>query len=173
MSADRFIIRDARAGDAEGIARVHVDSWRETYAHLLPERFFDESAFEQRRSMWDRYLTMDPRPGPLTVALDPGPQERIIGFANAGAAVGPDAEKGAPPARDLHLFAIYLLAAAHGTGAGRALLEATIGDAPAQLWVVADNDRAIAFYRRAGFEMDGTELADPDVDGLLEVRMVR
>lgn len=173
MSADRFIVRDARAGDAGGIARVHVDSWRETYAHLVPERFFDETAFERRESMWARYLTMDPRPGPLVVAHESAPQQRIIGFANAGPAVGPDAEKGAPPARDLHLFAIYLLAAAHGTGTGRELLEATIGDAPAQLWVLADNPRAISFYRRAGFEVDGVRFVDPEVEGLTELRMVR
>lgn len=170
MSADRVTVRDARPEDAAGISRVHVASWRETYTGLLPVRFFDEDAFERRKAMWTRYLAMDPRPGTLAVATR---GSHIVGFANAGPAIGPDAEKGAPPARDLHLFAIYVLAAEHGTGVGRALLEATIGDDPAQLWVVAENDRAISFYRRAGFEMDGTELADPHVDGLLELRMVR
>lgn len=170
MMVEHAVVRDAREGDAEGIARVHVDAWRETYAGLVPDRFFGEAAFEQRREMWTRYLAMDPSPGPLAVAIA---KDQIIGFANAGSARGPDAEKGHPPARDLHLYAIYVLAAAHGTGVGRALVEATLGEQPAQLWVAADNERAIAFYRRHGFEADGVEVADPDLEQLVEVRMVR
>ena len=30
-------VREARASDAAAIARVHVDSWQTTYAHVLPQ----------------------------------------------------------------------------------------------------------------------------------------
>ena len=32
------VLRRARAGDAEAIARIHVETWRATYAGLLPDR---------------------------------------------------------------------------------------------------------------------------------------
>ena len=170
MLVEPAVVRDAREGDAEGIARVHVHSWRETYTGVLPDRFLGQAALEQRREMWTRYLTMDPSPGPLAVATI---GDEIVGFANAGPARGPDAEKGHPPARDLHLFAIYLLADAHGAGVGRELLTAVLDDHPAQLWVLAGNERAIAFYRRHGFEADGLEFVDPDLEHVVELRMVR
>jgi hypothetical protein len=38
-------VRDALPADAAGVARVHVDSWRETYSGILEDRFFSEEAF--------------------------------------------------------------------------------------------------------------------------------
>jgi GNAT superfamily N-acetyltransferase len=62
-------------------------------------------------------------------------------------------------------------AADHGTGAGRALLEAVINPAePAALWVADPNPRAQAFYRKHGFAADGTARSG---DGVREIRMVR
>ena len=36
--SDPFQIRDARSEEAAGIARVHVDAWRDAYAALLPSQ---------------------------------------------------------------------------------------------------------------------------------------
>jgi GNAT superfamily N-acetyltransferase len=113
---------------------------------------------------------MKPRPGRMSVAIQGG---KVIGFANAGNAVGPDAEHGFAPARPLHLFSIYLLAAAHGTDTGQALHDAVVGAEPAQLWVLRGNARAIAFYLRNGFIFDGVEYSDPADPNLVELRMVR
>ena len=147
-----------------------MDGWRETYSGILDDRFFSEQAFVRRLRFWDRYLSMEPRPGHLAVALRGGD---VIGFANSGDARGPDAEHGFSPARPLHLFSIYLLAAAHGTGAGQSLLDAVVGADPAQLWVLHGNARAISFYKRNGFEFDGVEYTDPADANMVELRMVR
>lgn len=48
-----------------------------------------------------------------------------------------------------------------------------LDDAPAFLCVAAVNPRAQAFYRRNGFEFDGTEKPDDRVPTFLERRMVR
>lgn len=104
----------------------------------------------------------------MSVALQ---GERVIGVANAGNAIGPVLNMA--PARSLHLFSIYFLAAAHGTGAGQALHDAVVGNAPAQLWVLRGNARAIAFYTRNGFAFDGIEYTDPRDPNLVELRMVR
>ena len=69
------------------------------------------------------------------------------------------------------LYVLYVYAAGHGTGAGRALLEAVIDPAePAALWVADPNPRAQAFYRKHGFAADGTARSG---DGVREIRMVR
>ena len=66
---------------------------------------------------------------------------------------------------------LYVYAAGHGTGGGRALLEAVIDSAePAALWVADPNPRAQAFYRKHGFAADRTARFE---DGVREVRMVR
>lgn len=166
----RVIVREALASDAEGVARTHIDCWRETYFGVLDDRFFSDEAFARRLEFWTRYLSMEPRQGRMAVALRDG---NVIGFANAGEAVGPDAEHGFAPARPLHLFSIYLLASAHGTGVGQALLGAVVGDEPAQLWVLRGNARAISFYKRNGFAFDGVEYTDPADPNMVELRMVR
>lgn len=55
-------------------------------------------------------------------------------------------------------------------GVGHALCEAALGSAPAYLWVLDGNERAIRFYERQGFRFDGA--TKPDDVGL-ERRMVR
>ncbi len=164
------VVREPVAADAEGIARVHVDAWRETYSGQLPEQFFDDDAFAARKQFWSRLLSVEPRPARVAVADLDG---EIVGFAMAGDAKGPDAEKGFPAARPLHLFSIYLLARQHGTGAGQALLDVVLKKDPAQLWVAKGNERALAFYTRNGFEPDGVEYSDPRFAGFVEVRLVR
>ena len=69
------------------------------------------------------------------------------------------------------LSVLYVYAAGHGTGAGRALLEAVIDPAePAALWVADPSPRAQAFYRKHGFAADGTARSGDEVR---EIRMVR
>lgn len=167
---EAWTVREAEASDADRIARVHVDCWRETYSGVLNERYFSEEAFARRAAFWARYLAMNPRPGRMFVAVQ---DAAVVGFANAGASVGPDAEHGFPVVRPTTLFSIYVLAASHGVGAGQSLLDGVLGQNPAQLWVLRGNDRAIAFYRRNGFDFDGTEYIDPADPHLIERRMVR
>lgn len=163
-------VRAATIEDAAGIAEVHVRSWRETYTGLMPDRLLGADALAERRRMWSSILGMDPLPGRIAVAEhDP----RIVGFAFAGSADHPDANHGHPPVRYEHLYSIYVLASEHSTGTGRALLAAVLGDRPAQLWVTSTNQRARAFYERNGFRSDGASYVDPDMDGLVVVRMVR
>lgn len=167
---DSYGVREAVASDAEDVARVHVDAWRETYSGVLPDHHFTEEAVSRRRQLWTEYLSLEPRPGRMVVAERGGV---VVGFANSGEARGLDAEHGFPPARPLHLFSIYLLATAYGRGLGQAMLDAVLGDEPAQLWVLRGNDRAIAFYQRNGFAADGVEYIDPSESSLVELRMVR
>jgi GNAT superfamily N-acetyltransferase len=89
----------------------------------------------------------------------------LIGIAMSG----PPEDVTAAWARQLYV--LYVYAAGHGTGVGRALLEAVLDPAEAAALGVADpNPRAQAFYREHGFVADGTTQVE---DGMREIRMVR
>lgn len=159
-----FDVREARLEDAAAIAAVHNASWRETYSGRVPESFLGEGALERRTSMWTRLLT-DPGDRRAFVVRDG--DGAIVGFA----ASGPSHEDNAP--RELELYMIYLLATAHGSGAGQRLLDAVLGDRPAMLWVAQDNPRASAFYAKNGFVDDGTRKEEPGLEGFVHLRLVR
>ncbi|MEO7124466.1 MAG: GNAT family N-acetyltransferase [Lacisediminihabitans sp.] len=163
-------VREAHASDAESIAQVQVRAWRETYSGVLADQYFSAAALLRRTQFWSRYLSLEPKPGRVVIAESGG---EAVGFANSGAAHGPDAEHGFPPVRPLHLFSIYLLATAQRSGLGQSMLDAVLGDAPAQLWVLRGNDRAIAFYARNGFVADGVQYVDDSDPTLVELRMIR
>ena len=90
----------------------------------------------------------------------------IVGLTTSGP--GRDVE--APTEHEL--YAINVLARAHGTGLGAALLEHAVGDRAAYLWVLDGNARAAAFYRGHGFADDGGRKPEPNT-GLVEIRMSR
>lgn len=70
------------------------------------------------------------------------------------------------------LMALNVLAAHHGTGVAQQLMAATVGDRPAYLWVLRGNNRAITFYCKVGFELDGVSKDDVHLD-CTDLRMVR
>jgi ribosomal protein S18 acetylase RimI-like enzyme len=136
------VVRAATVDDADGIARVHIHAWRETYARLVEPGELDELSVDRRAERWRQILESG---GQAWIAVV---DDEIVGFAGIGTG-GDDAP------RALCLESIYLLAAQHGSGAAQALLDAALGDAPAYLFVAADNPRATRFYERNGFRFDG------------------
>jgi ribosomal protein S18 acetylase RimI-like enzyme len=117
--------------------------------------------------MWSGRLSQEAGRQRVRVARSQG---TIVGFVVRG----PAAEhQGHRPVRDEQLYALYVLSSYYGHGAGQALLDQALGERPAQLWVAKDNGRARRFYEKNGFTTDGTEQVDPDLDGLIEIRLVR
>lgn len=165
LSQMEYHLRQATPDDAEALVRMHTQAHEECYAHVLTEEFFAArresiaSRAEQRRASLE---TSDPR----IIALDD--TERVIGLADAGAARDEDLSG------ELELYSIYVLKEAYGSGLGQALLDAAIGHRAASLWVLEDNPRAQAFYRKNGFEPDGkVSTLPPNWESLPEIRMRR
>ena len=158
------LVREATAMDGAALGHVHVECWRQAYSHVLSAEFLARLDPAARGEQWERFLAK-PRPEHRVNVLEVDGELR--GFAMSG----PSVED--PPVRDIQLYSIYQFASEHGSGSGQLLLEAAVGDAPAELWVAEDNPRAIAFYRRNGFELDGTQKNEPEWENLSEVRMVR
>lgn len=158
-----FEVRRAVPSDALSMARVHVDTWRETYRGLMRDAVLDDPGLLGRREkFWNAVLTDSQfEQNTVAVALHRG---ILIGIAMAGPCLD-DAEG------PQQLYVLYAYAAFHGSGVGAALLDAVIdpGEA-AELWVADPNPRAQAFYQKNGFVADGAVKIEDDVR---EVRMVR
>jgi GNAT superfamily N-acetyltransferase len=141
------IIRPALESDAPGIARVHVASWRSTYAGLMPADFLASLSVESRENQWRGWIANPDRKSEFFVAEDANGQ--IIGFACGGT------EREGHPIYKGELYAIYLLAEHQGKGIGRQLLGAVIRCLMAQglttmlVWVLAGNP-ACKFYEAMG-----------------------
>ncbi len=159
-----LIVRPALVQDVAQMARVHVRCWQETYRGLMPDAVLDDPGFPAARErMWMAALT-DKRYRQNRAAVAERDGE-LVGIAMSGPA-GDDAG-----AWTRQLYVLYVRAADHGTGAGRALLEAVTDPAePTALWVADPNPRAQAFYRKHDFAADGTGRFE---DGVREIRMVR
>jgi len=137
------VIRPGTAADAEGVARVHVETWQAAYAHALPSEQLEALSLEEAVERHRRWP-------PELVAEQDG---EIVGFVSVGAS--------RDPGTDGELFAIYVHPEHWGTGVGRALLDAgeeelrRLGHNEAILWVLEDNPRARRFYEIAGWSADG------------------
>ena len=107
---------------------------------------------------------MDEPDGIVVVAT--GLDGAIIGFASAG----PSRDEDAPTAWEL--YGVNVMAAHHGTGVADQLVDAVLAQRPASLWVIRENGRAQAFYRRRGFSMEGAAKVH-EGSGATEIRMVR
>jgi GNAT superfamily N-acetyltransferase len=153
-------IRRAVPADAEDLAHLHLDVWDDAYTGLMPQGILDgrRAKVTERVERWVDILGQE---RPTWLAED---ADGLIGFSGAGPARDNDVDI------DLELYALYVRAAYYGTGVGFALFEQAVGDRAAYLWVLAGNHRAIGFYERQGFRLDGTE--DEHDEGL-HVRMVR
>jgi len=163
---DEVKIRDAHSEDVEGIARVHVASWRSTYRGMIPDPVLDELDVSERRKMWQRILEL---PHTDTFVVAPP----LVGFCNLSRV------RGSRDGGTLgEITAIYLLEEYWRLGLGRRLVLATLSRARQRryqtigLWVLRANDAARRFYESVGFSQSGAERVDTALIGtpLPEVR---
>ena len=98
----------------------------------------------------------------------------LLGYAAFGANRDPDAEPGVGEIRTF-----FVIPASWRRGVGSELLRAALkalremGYESASLWSFAANDRANAFYERAGFERDGSARTEEVWGHVPEVRYLR
>ncbi len=173
MSADggatAYLVRRPGPEDVEGFARLHVRVWRETYRGLMADEVVDGLSVDTFRPMWYSIA----RAHAEGAVVDDGRAMRVavlgeepVGFIM----VGPARDEDAPAARQV--WSLNVAPEHQGSGVAQRLLDETFGEGPGYLWVARGNARAIRFYERNGFELDGTESEDRH-DGVTELRMVR
>jgi len=142
----KAMIRPARVEDADTIARLHVDGWRETYVGIVPDDVLARLDVAEKAEMWTSALAS---PG-LDAFVGGTSEDALTGFACCRERINvPDAFEG-------EFQAIYVLKAGQGIGLGRGLMEAMAralsgrGFRSAALRVARDNAPARAFYARLG-----------------------
>ena len=142
-------IRTARASDAAGIAAVHVETWVDAYAGLLPDRHLVRLKPHSHAVAWDRRLaSLEGRAGTLVAEID----DEIVGFAHFG--VGRDRDGHQTTAAEI--FMLYVATDWRDQGIGRDLMRAafaalhTGGSGSVSVWCLAENRAAIGFYQRLG-----------------------
>ncbi len=146
-------IREAVEGDEEGIARVHVDSWRTTYKNIVPESYLQQMSYEQRAENWRRGIGKNA----LYVAEDKN--GKIVGFATGGK------ERTGNYDADGELYAIYLLHEVQGQGIGKKLTQAIAQNLKIQgftsmlVWVLERNPSKV-FYETLGAQPIDTTMID-------------
>lgn len=144
--SDEVQYRLATVADAPAIARVHVDSWRQTYRGLLPVSVLAGLSYDARQQMWQGALSNPNWSGTMWLAHT---QQQVVGFAVGG------------PARELQeryhaeLWAIYLLHNFQKQGVGRNLFMRLAQSLYQRgyrnwfLWVVQGNP-TMGFYEHMG-----------------------
>jgi ribosomal protein S18 acetylase RimI-like enzyme len=141
-------IRVATLDDAPGLGNMHVASWRETYAGILPDKMLSSLSVEGRVAMWDQFLRQ-PTTSSSTVVYLAERGGSILGFGSCGAQ---RTENLKDRGYDGEFSAIYVLSAFQGQGIGARLLGKMSldliarGFGAAALWVLRENLRARRFY---------------------------
>jgi hypothetical protein len=108
-----LIIRPGQVEDVAQMGRVHVRCWQETYQGLMPDAVLDDLGFPAARvRMWTQVLTHERyRQNRVAVAER---DEQLIGIAMSGPPEYVTAAWSRQP------YVLYVYAADHGTGVGRA-----------------------------------------------------
>ena len=128
-------VRPARDGDAEAIAGVHVETWRDAYAGLLPQEVLDGLSRRRQTRRWRRAIRKpETELGQVFVAEG----DAIAGFGSASRETG-------------EITTLYVRPVMQGRGVGRTLFRRMRAflQGPVSLWVL-DGNPAAGFYERLG-----------------------
>ncbi|MGI5140238.1 MULTISPECIES: N-acetyltransferase family protein [unclassified Streptomyces] len=164
-------VRAMELSDIDAVSAVRVSGWRAAYAGIVPQSYLDAMSVKEDAAQRREWFKAAGNQVENLVATDVG---TVTGWAAMGLRLG-DPDGGATG----ELYALYVRPDRIGTGMGRRLMEAVrsladeLGFRRLELWVLADNVRALRFYERAGFSPDGAERVE-EYDGvpLRDVRYV-
>jgi GNAT superfamily N-acetyltransferase len=151
-------IRAATEHDAVAISHVHVQSWRTTYADIVPEEYLATLNEAERVFLWREWLIRDIR------AYIADLEGEIVGFISGGAVREPI------QTYDAELYAIYLLEHAQRQGIGTALLKRLAesllskGFTSMIVWVLEKNPSR-HFYARSSAQIVTTK--DIQIGGVM------
>ena len=139
-----FTIRPAGIHDAAAIARVHVESWKTTYAGVVPDAYLAGLDEQESARRWAERLAAGDH-----FAFVAEANSGVVGFISGGKS------REALGNCDAELYAIYLLHSQQRLGAGRLLTHALatalhdIGHQSLLVWALEQNP-AVYFYQRLG-----------------------
>ncbi len=153
MSDTKLTIRAAVLGDEQALSLVGAATFLETYAHLIPGHdLVTHCATKHSPEAYAAWL----RDASVTIWLAETEAKAPIGYLVLTKATLPVE---APQPHDLEVQRIYVLSRFHRSGMGYALMNLAVSKAVSKgadrvvLGVHNENLRALAFYKRQGFDV--------------------
>jgi ribosomal protein S18 acetylase RimI-like enzyme len=138
-------VRQARLEDARAIARIEIETWRATYAGMLPDRVLLNMSERRQIGAWTSFLRHRPEDVLVAQPLNGG----LAGFGNCGT------QRDTAVQFAGEVYTLYIAPERQGQGWGRQLLLALFarlldtGHRTGLVWVVRANP-ARFFYERMG-----------------------
>jgi len=147
---DTLLFRHATDVDAEKVAALHTESWRDAYRTIMPDWYLDGPIAKERVNLWQsRFSTSDPDRQHILLAESGG---KLVGFI----CVLLDEE----PQCGAYIDNLHVLPGLRGNGIGRRLFAgaaqwvmSTEPMWPIHLWVFEANIGARRFYDASGGEI--------------------
>ncbi len=136
-------IRPAKPSDAESCAKIHIQSWEETYRGIMPDSILNSVKLESRLKMWGKII-IEPTIFTFVAEVE---GEGIIGYCSVGK------NRSLLFSNHGEIAGIYLLQKYHGMGIGVALFNrgmrhlASLGFTKMALWVLTEN-KTRRFYEK-------------------------
>jgi L-amino acid N-acyltransferase YncA len=146
-------IRKAVITDAKGIAKVHVESWKTTYAKIVPDEYLNNLTYESREQIWINNIS----DGGVYVAENN--EGEIVGFSSGGIE-----RSGKYNGFNGELYAIYIFKNYQGQGIGTALVKPIIDEIKAMglysmlVLVLEDNISRLFYEALGGKKIDTVEV---------------
>lgn len=141
---DEISIRPAMAADADEIAALHCESWRDAYADVLDPAYLSGPIEADRRTVWAERLAQPC--AKQTVLLAQTPEHAVAGFVCL--------YRESDPRWGSLIDNLHVRPALRGRQIGERLLRAAVRelepDQPFHLWVFEANAAGIRFYQRLG-----------------------
>ena len=147
--------------EIKGKAFVHWKSWHETYTGIVNQNYLDDFTLEKCENIASQWTKN------IFVAKD---KDQVVGFVGYGKYHNDELENAG------EVYSIYILSEYYAQGIGyrlmqSALLELSEYDKIA-VWVLKENERAVEFYKKCGFNFDGCEQEINLGSVLVERRMI-
>lgn len=142
--------REATVADCSEVARVHVQSWKQSFAGIVPQTFLDKMSVEKRANAFEQGFSADS----YKMYVAEVPEFGVVGFADFG-----------EPREDIdayegELYAIYLLPEYQRKGIGERLfnlgVEFFVEGGKSSMYLLAlEVSPYKSFYEKKGGEIVG------------------
>lgn len=154
------MITVSKENDKLAIAKVHYNSWIETYTNLISSDYLEKLSVENSLKYFKNV-----NPSNILIAKE---NDEIVGYVKFGQYRSNDINNCG------EIESIYILKQSQHSGIGKQLIKNAISrlDYPIiYLWVLETNVNAIKFYQHLGFKLENIKKEITLVTPVVEVRM--
>ena len=160
-----MVVRPASPSDVGALARIHAETWEDTYVSQVPDRLARDRTAIARERDWAKHsdLRVNAGGGVLVLVID----GHVVGFCE----YGPTEDNDDNAEQVGHIMRLYVRPRHQGHGGGRLLVESACvrlarnGYREATLWTLeTESNRAHGFYTHLGWSLDGVGNGETPAD---------